>query len=161
MIHFGVAINLAQQQVAGPLPHQPRLVLDGRELGRHIACMFIVSESDECHVIRNTKPELLDGCEGRKGDDVVERQQSIRTVWSRKHVGHIPAGHVVVNQVAHDERAVDCNLAGPQSLQIAMLPTAHHVEMIGASDEGNAPRPSSDEVLGGLLSRLVAVSHHT
>ena len=41
-----------------------------------------------------------------------------------------------------------------------MLSAAHHVEVVGASDEGDAAAAGVDEVLGGLLGGLVAIGRH-
>ena len=42
--------------------------------------MDIVGKPDQCHILRNTQALLLNGCEGRKGNDVIEGQNSIRTI---------------------------------------------------------------------------------
>ena len=74
VIDARVTAYVAQQQFTGCGSHKLRLVFNGRHTGRDVLGVHVVGEAYECHVVRDAESQLLDGCKGGKGDDVVESQ---------------------------------------------------------------------------------------
>ena len=158
-VDLTVAGNILQQQAAGGLAHETRLVLDGRELRRDVLGMHVVGEADKGHVLRDAKAELLDGGEGSKGDDVVEGKNGVGRIIALQQTEGGLQGPVVVDAVADHKLSFDGDAVLTQSLQVTVLAAAHHVEVVGTSNESNTTATSVDEMLGGFLSSHVAVGH--
>lgn len=77
LVDLSIAIDAAQQQLASLLTHEMCLVLYGRQAGRDIAGMHIISKPDDLHIVRNMQSHLLDGIEGSKGHRIVEGKDGI------------------------------------------------------------------------------------
>ena len=65
--------------------------------------------------------------------------------------------HLVVYLVAHHQITVYRNFVVAQGLQIPVLAAAHHINMVGASDECNALAARLYQVLRSLIGCLVTV----
>ena len=119
--------------------------------------MTVVGETDECNIFGNTKPHLLDGSEGGKGDDIVECENGVRAVVTTEQSLGCIERHLIVYLAASHHLAVDGNAMLPQRLKISMLAPAHHVEMIGPADEGNPLASCLNEMIGCHLCGFVAI----
>ena len=54
-VDLTIATNILQEQAAGCLTHEARLILDGRELGCDITGMHIVGKADKGHIVGNAE----------------------------------------------------------------------------------------------------------
>ena len=77
-----VATDVLQQHLTCPFTHEVALVNDGRKLRSDVGGMHIVGKADEGHVLWNAEVLLLDSGKGSKGDNVVEGENGVRTVFS-------------------------------------------------------------------------------
>ena len=161
LIHLRVAFDMLQQQLARLDTHLVRLVLDGRQPWGDIRRMHVVRKADQCHVLRNHQPTVLDGRKRRKGNDVVECHDGIRTVVAFQQLHGVPQRHLIVYLVANHQIAVYRYLVVAQRLQIAVLAAAHHVQVVRSADECNAPAARLYQVLRGLVRSLVAIGRDT
>ena len=137
------------------------LVFDGRHPWCHILRMHIVGKAYQRHILRNPQALLLDGRKGSKSDDIVEGQDGIGRILLLQHAFGGFKRPVIVNLLAHHEIPVNRNPVLAQRLQITMLTTPHHVQVVRTADKGYPPAACIYQVLRGLLRGYIAISHHT
>ena len=78
--------------------------------------MDIVRKPYQRHVLRNTQTAVFDSRKGRKGDDIIERQDSIRTVVAVQQLLRITQSSLVVYLVTHHQVTIYRNLVVTQRL---------------------------------------------
>ena len=115
-IYLTIASDVLQQQTAGRLSHEARLVLNGREFRCDILGMYIIRKANQGDIIGNAKAKLLDGCKSSKGDDIVESKDGIRTVFALQQTDGSVEGPVVVDAFADNEFAINGDAVLTQSL---------------------------------------------
>jgi hypothetical protein len=123
--------------------------------------MHIIRKAHQRHILRNTQTTLLDGCKRCKGDDIIESQNSIWAMIALQKVRCPFESQLIVNLIAEHQFPFNGNVILAQSLQIAMLATAHHIKMIRASDKRNTTTACINEMLSGLLGSFVTIGCHT
>src|SRR5574344_1479657 len=79
-----ITIDIIQQQLAGTLTRQMRLVHDGRQLRCHKFGMLLIRETDERHILRYTQRSTFDGFHHRKRDYVIESENGIGRFGQRE-----------------------------------------------------------------------------
>ena len=100
---------------------------------------------------------MLYGREGRKGNDIIEGQNSIRRILLLQKPDSGIQSPLVVNLLTRHQVAVDRYPVFTQGFQIAVLTTFHHVKMVGTANKGNTTATGIYQVLGGLESSLITI----
>ena len=150
-------IDVGKQEFTRLLSHDERLVGDGRQAGGGVSCMYVVAETYQRDIFRNSQPLLFDSVEGGKEQDVVERNDSVGTVGKLQQLGRVFHRNFEVNRVTHHEFTVYGNAVVMQGLNITMLTASNHIQMVRATDECDTSAACIDEVLGCLLGCLVTI----
>ena len=122
--------------------------------------MDIVRKPYQRHVLRNTQSTVFDSRKGRKGDDVVECQDSIWTVVAIQQLFCITQSRLVVYLVTHHQITVYRNLVVAQRFQIAVLAPHHHIKMVRTTNKRYLPTARLYQVLRGHICRLVTIGRH-
>ena len=160
-IDLTVACDVLQQQTTGGLPHQARLVLDGRKLRRDVLSMDIICKAYQSDIIGDAETELLNGGKGCEGDDIVESKDGIRTVFALQQTDSSIKRPLIVDAFADNEITVNGDAVLTQCLQIAMLTTTYHIKMVRTSYESDATTTGIDKMLGSLLGSHIAIGSNT
>ena len=161
LVDLRVATDVLEQQLARLNTHIIRLILDDRQFGRYVFRVNIIGKTYQRHVFWNLQPLLLDGSKGSKRDDIVESQDSIRPIIHLQQLRGSLKSPFVVNLLTYHQLTLNRNAILLQGLQIAMLTTLHHVQMIRTSHEGYPPATCVNQVLCRFLSCHITIGHHT
>ena len=157
MTDAGVAGDVVEEEATGGLTHEGGLVGDGGEAGGDVLGMGIVGEADEGDIVGDAEAHLGDGVVGSEGDDVVEGEDGVGPVGAVEKGTDGLGGDVEVDFATGDEGAVDGHAGIAEGLEVAVLATGDHVEVVRTSDEGDATGAGLKEVLGGLIGCFVAI----
>ena len=136
------------------------LVHDGTQSWGNESGGVSIGESDDGDILWDAQALGLDGVEGSVGDDVIEGEDGIRAMLALQEFEGGVACHVKVYLVAYHEVAVNRNMVVAKCLQVAMLATAHHVEVVRTADEGDALASCLYQVLGSLLGCDITIAYH-
>ena len=121
--------------------------------------MHVVCKTYQSHIVWYSQACLLNSVEGCESDDIVEGEDGIWTVVAAEQIGHGLHSPSEVYLSACHKVAVNGYVVFSQRLKISMLAAAHHVEMVGTSDESYSLAACVYEMLGGLLGSLIAICH--
>ena len=111
----------------------------------------------ECHVIRDGQSHLLYGGESSESDYVVKGQYGIGAIGAAQQFYRGAQRHIIVYSVAYYHVSVYGQTVFAQRFQIAVLASAHHIDMVRSAYESYAPAAGIYKMLCGQLCRFVTV----